>query len=212
MDTNTHLVIEVAQGAKYQLAALHSKISIVTPSWLEECRRQGTRVDEGLFPVTDNRSKTLPLSIQPSHCHIFDILLKETNLKQSLFEYHLFYLIGFEDAPEVKKRMGRVIRRGGGTIHWDLSDDVTILVIYDTCHDALRYVVDGTPMIYARNVSRQSAYMIPFFPSGFDAEKPPWSSRHSTQTFPQWFLPVGLWTRVAKRNWCLRPSTLHCDT
>ena len=147
MDKNTHLVIDVAQGAKYQLAALHSKISIVAPSWLEECRRQETRVDERLFPVRDGRSKKLPLSIQPSHCHIFDILLKEVNFKRSLFQYHQFYLIGFEDAPEVKTRVGRVIRRGGGTIHWDLSDDVTILVIYDTCHDALRYA-NGVPMIH----------------------------------------------------------------
>jgi hypothetical protein len=46
--------------------------------------------------------------------------------------------MGFEDVPEVKKRVGRVIRRGGGTIHWELSDDVTILVIHDSCHDALR--------------------------------------------------------------------------
>jgi hypothetical protein len=95
-------------------------------------------VDEGLFPVMGGSRKTLPPSIQPSHCHIFDILLKETNIQRSLFEYHQFYLMGFEDVPEVKKRVGRVIRRGGGTIHWELSDDVTILVIHDSCHDALR--------------------------------------------------------------------------
>jgi len=150
LDQNTHLVIEVAQGAKYQLAASHSKICIVTPTWLEECEQQGRHVEEGLFPVIpyggggggsrNNKSSFLPESIHRTHDQIFDIIGKETNFKRLLFECHQFYLMGFEDSPDIKQRLGCIIRRGGGTIHWELSDDVTTLVIYDTCHDALRYV------------------------------------------------------------------------
>lgn len=142
MDQNTHLVADLSQGAKYQLAVSTSKIQVVAPAWLEECQRQGKRVEERLFPVSNSKPRSnttsLPASIQPSYRQIFDILLKERNFKRSLFEYHQFYFVGFEDAEDIKKTLGRIIRRGGGTIHWDFSEDITILVLHDTCHDALR--------------------------------------------------------------------------
>ena len=143
LDKNTHLVAEVGQGAKYELAASHQGIHIVTPTWLENCERTGTRVDERSHPISsihgENR-KLSPPPKQPTYPQIFEILLREQKVARSLFEFHQFYLLGFENAPEVKKGLGSVIRRGGGTIHWELSEDVTLLIVHDTCHEALRYV------------------------------------------------------------------------
>lgn len=75
---------------------------------------------------------------KPTYRKIFDILLKEEGLALSLFEFHQFYLMGFEEASEVKQQLGKAIRRVGGTIRWNLSDDVNMLIVHDTCHEALR--------------------------------------------------------------------------
>jgi hypothetical protein len=134
-------VAEVGGGAKYELAASHSRICIVTPSWLEDCERTGTHVDEGSHRVSvahGDAAKKLSPTKKPTYRQIFEILLREPKVARSLFEFHQFFLLGFEDAPEVKQLVGKVIRRGGGTIHWELSDDVTTLIVHDTCHEALR--------------------------------------------------------------------------
>jgi hypothetical protein len=63
----------------------------------------------------------------------------DVNLSSSfLFEKLQFYLIGFEDNPELKQKISKLIRRGNGTIHWDMNDDISILLLCDTCDDALR--------------------------------------------------------------------------
>jgi hypothetical protein len=64
---------------------------------------------------------------------------RDTDLSRSfLFEKLQFYLIGFERNPELKQKISRLIRRGNGTIHWDLNEDVSILLLCDACDDALR--------------------------------------------------------------------------
>lgn len=133
LDKNTHLVAEVPQGAKYELAASHPRIQIVAPTWLEDCDRTGARVDEATHRVLGSET-----AIKPTYRQVLDVLLKDENVDLSLFEFQQFYMLGFEDALEVKLQLGKAIRRGGGTIHWELSDDVTILIVHDTCHDALR--------------------------------------------------------------------------
>ena len=112
------------------MAAAHSKIHIVTPSWLEACEATRTRADERDHAV--GRYTTLVRRISR-------LLQGFTSTNHRfLFEYHQFYLLGFDEDPELKMALGKLIRRGMGTIHWELSPDVTVLILNDGCHEALR--------------------------------------------------------------------------
>ncbi len=131
------------EGAKYDLAASDSRIKVVSPSWLEACGRSGTRVNEDSYKVgsteLDMGANTLSTGNKPGYRQILHSLLEERKISSCLFEYHQFYLLGFENDPDIKALLGKVIRSGGGTIHWDISNDVTLLIVHDTCHEALRY-------------------------------------------------------------------------
>lgn len=148
---NTHLIAKGDEGAKYELAVSDPRIKIVTSSWLESCEKLGTRVNEALHAVpkkpsqdaTDTRTAKKPSAYLPL---LHQIVQQQTNMTSSstssLFEFHQFYLLGFENDPETKDLLSKVIRRGHGTIHWELSNDITLLIVHDTCHEILRCVDD----------------------------------------------------------------------
>ena len=116
----------------------HPEIYIVEPSWLESCEKENQRVSETSHPI---RGPVTPATKHLTYPRIFEMLLRDSNnVDRSLFEFHQFYLMGFdgEEAGDVKRLLGKAIRRLGGTIQWDLSDDITMLILHDTCHEALR--------------------------------------------------------------------------
>ena len=71
------------------------------------------------------------------------------NINQSmLFADCVFHLVGFDenDTPTAtttttttqKVQLSRLIRRGTGTIYWDMNESVTHIVVNDGCEDVLR--------------------------------------------------------------------------
>ena len=162
MDKNTHLITEAAQGAKYELAAVSSNpqiIRIVTPSWLISTSDVGQRAYEMNHKIIEstttnniseeNRTET---HSKPSLLSLVDDALggaavlkmddesgNNISLSRSfLFEKLQFYLIGFESNPKLKQKINKLIRRGNGTIYWDMNEDISILILCDTCDDALQ--------------------------------------------------------------------------
>jgi hypothetical protein len=136
LDKNTHLIAETAQGAKYQLALSCKRVQVVTPSWIDACAKSRERVDERAYPLVSNRksAKTPPTTSQ-----VDELLVAGPSLEtRSLFECHKFYLLGFEEDIELKQKLGRLIRRGLGTIYWEMNDDVSMMILHDTCDDSLR--------------------------------------------------------------------------
>ena len=127
-------------------------IHIVTPSWVDSTAESGRRALETdhnvLGPIINNaegnRNKTTNSSARDHLSLANDALLEgdrggDLNLSRSfLFKNQQFYLIGFEGNPNLKQKISKIIRRGNGTIYWEMNEDISILVLCDGCDDALR--------------------------------------------------------------------------
>eukprot|EP00980_Cylindrotheca_fusiformis_P013934 scaffold3618_cov129-Cylindrotheca_fusiformis.AAC.34 len=109
LDKNTHLVAEAANGAKYDLAVTCPRIYIVKPSWIVACSREGKRVDESLHNLFANGEDKQTSTTVASE---IDSLLSSDVGFYSLFSCHRFYLLGFDDDIVLKKKLGKLIRRG----------------------------------------------------------------------------------------------------
>ena len=150
LDQNTHLIIEQPQGAKFDLAMSSPEIYIVSPGWLDSCYRNWKRIPERDFcvqrkPVLDNRkppppTPTTTTGTPQSLLDQLDKALGDREEIKSVFECHFFLLLGFEEDLELKKRLGKLIRRGLGTIYWEMTESTTMMILHDTCHEAIRYV------------------------------------------------------------------------
>jgi hypothetical protein len=134
LDKNTHLIAETAQGAKFELAASCPKIRIVSPSWLSACSTSGKRVDEAPYLLAGATKPTKP----PSILSQLDELLAGPLEIRSLFEFRRFYLLGFEEDIEMKQKLGKLIRRGKGTIYWEMNEEISMMIMHDTCEDSFR--------------------------------------------------------------------------
>jgi hypothetical protein len=138
LDKNTHLIAVAAQGAKHDLAASCPGIHIVAPSWLEACSKSGKRVGETAHALSDTTKKrTKPLSVLS---RLDEFLAAPAMALRSIFEFHKIYLLGFEEDTELKQKLGKLIRRGKGTIFWEMNEDISIMILHNTCDDSLRYV------------------------------------------------------------------------
>lgn len=158
MDKNTHLITDTPSGAKYDAAkeVLDSgsgSICIVSTAWLRTCSDRSSRIDESFFSVgEDGTRKEEPCAVLLQQ---LEILLNNNNTHsnadggrtnqnlpqvKSLFACEFFHLVGFEDGSRLKQQLGKLIRRGLGTICWEINDMVTMLVMNYDCPDALRYV------------------------------------------------------------------------
>jgi len=152
LDKNTHLITEAAQGAKYNLAVSSDPqiMHIVTPSWLSSTMENGQRACETghllesiINCPNGNQIKTTNSS-KSSLIPLVDKALGEVAapsvrlLRSFLFERLQFYLVGFEGNTELKQKISRLICRGSGTIHWDMNEEISILLLCDTCDDAVQ--------------------------------------------------------------------------
>jgi hypothetical protein len=134
-EENTHLIAEQASGAKYEMAVSYPHIHIVTPSWVEFCLQNRSRVDEAAYRVGTPRKPEVSLT------KAVDTELQNTvgeDKNKLLFSSHQFYLLGFEGDNELKLKIGRLIRRGLGTIYWEMNESITHLIVHDMCDDPLR--------------------------------------------------------------------------
>ena len=158
LDQNTHLITNGPNGAKYALASSSSKIQIVSPAWLIESARNGKLMSEKDYRVVvnkDNRKKKSPPPSRHALIQQIDELLslnssdhdnhsKNTSLS-SLFECQNILLLGFDgnnkDGSDgsmmVKNKLGVLIRRGLGTIYWEMNDAITIMILHDNCDEKL---------------------------------------------------------------------------
>ena len=127
----THLIAQVPEGAKYETASTCSNICVVSPAWLETCIKTGERVDEKQFslPKSDNFPPLPPLDYE-----IEEQL--QRNQRSSLFLWCRFLLLGFDDDLSVK--LSQLIRRGKGTIYWELNEMITHVIVADDCDDDCR--------------------------------------------------------------------------
>ena len=150
LDLNTHLLCVTPSGPKYELATCSSSIHIVSPEWLEECSKQLKRIDEAAYKLSSStaaRSSSSSLKPPPQASasstttktlsQELDTLLKEENYAY-LFEYCVFYLIGFEQVSELKVQLSQLIRRNRGTIVWEMHPSVTHLILHESSSDSLR--------------------------------------------------------------------------
>lgn len=124
----THLIALTPDGAKFDTAAACSNISVVTPAWLETCVKTGERANEKQFSVINDENVT-PL---PPLEHEVDELLR-CDQRTSLFLWCRFLMIGFGDDSNVQ--LGKLIRRGKGTIYWELNEMITHVIVADDCGD-----------------------------------------------------------------------------
>ena len=140
LDKNTHLIAEVAQGAKFELAASSSSIRIVKPLWLAACAKSGKRLDETPYLLTKGDAINAPRATtqQSSLINQLDEILSRPLEIRPIFECHIFYLLGFDEDTPMKQKLGKLIRRGQGTIYWEMNEEISIIIIHDSCEDTLR--------------------------------------------------------------------------
>ena len=162
LDKNTHLITEVARGAKYKLAVSSSDttqiVHIVTPSWLNSTSETGQRSLESdhkleLLLTGTAASASDAVDSKPSILSLVNDALggdpalqlimgmnenSSSHTSSSIFENLHFYLIGFESDVELKQKISKLVRRGNGTIYWDMNEDISILLLCDTCDETLQ--------------------------------------------------------------------------
>jgi hypothetical protein len=136
LDQNTHLIAEIAQGAKYDLAMSCPRIHIVKSSWLLSCSQEGKREDEAFHSLRAKPSSK-PTNTANAISQIDDLIERQVGFF-TLFEMHKFYLLGFEKDIALKNRLGKLMRRGKGTIYWEMNEEISIIIMHDTCDSSLR--------------------------------------------------------------------------
>lgn len=131
---NTHLIAKEPEGAKYDTAISCSRIRVVSPAWLNDCITTGLRADEKqyLLKITTENDEFPPLLQE------IQVLLEDTGNRNSLFESCRFLLLGFQEDSQVKAKLSHLIRRGKGTIYWELNEEITHIVVADDCDETHR--------------------------------------------------------------------------
>jgi len=160
LDRTTHLITETAKGAKYGLAASSNPatVQIVHPSWITSSLETGQRAPEKdhiLESTIDNVDENYTDEASFKNCHLTSLLedaLDEfvgstmNDFNRSgfdvsrffLFEKLQFYLIGFEGNRELKQKISKLIRRANGTVHWNMIEKISIVIMFHECDCALR--------------------------------------------------------------------------
>lgn len=128
----THLVCEERQGLKYKTALEFKSISIVTPQWLTDCKKQNRRLDETKYLLsTINYHQSAPDA--PSS----DALNKKMaefakEPPNSLFQDCQFCFWKEPGTNRIKNSpCHMLIRRGMGTIRWEATTGITHTVVPD---------------------------------------------------------------------------------
>jgi len=127
----THLIAQDPEGAKYDTAIACPTIRVVSPAWLEECVNTGTRANEKLHALTNTPEEFPPLEQELEQ-------LIQCNARNDLFVSCRFLLLGFGAGSDVNMKLSRLIRRGKGTIYWELNEAITHVIVADDCDETHR--------------------------------------------------------------------------
>lgn len=136
-DRTTHLIAQVAQGAKYDTATACPSISVVTPKWLIDSFSERKQLDEAGYPlvpeaagVKEEQQSEAPLGGMLAH-------ILEQRERNKMFYSCRFLLLGFDiDSKEVQQ-LEKLLRRGEGTIYRELNETITHILIQDDCDQIL---------------------------------------------------------------------------
>lgn len=135
---NTHLIANTLEGPKCEAALEFEHIHIVKPTWLIACSEQNRLVEERQFCLrADEKQLELP------KCSLVDALNerlggKSENEVSWLFSGCHFYLVGFEDDNALRISLGKLIRRAMGTIHWELHNSISHVIVNDHSGSEIR--------------------------------------------------------------------------
>jgi twin BRCT domain len=102
--------------------------------------------------TTEQRRKATKTTAPESISNRVDHLLRvgDNTVKHApVFVSCRFLLLGFDadveeqtvqtnSTQQLQQKLGKLIRRGKGTIYWDSHPSITHLVLHDACHDSLR--------------------------------------------------------------------------
>jgi hypothetical protein len=125
----THLIAQTPEGAKYDTAvAACSNIRVVTPAWLETCVKTGERANEKQFTLIKDEKCTL---LPPLEHEMEEQLQRDQ--RTNLFLWCRFLLLGFDHDCNVQ--LSKLIRRGKGTIYWELNEMITHVIVADDDDD-----------------------------------------------------------------------------
>ena len=137
---NTHLIAQVPDGPKYEAAVSCPSMIVVKPSWLEACFESMSRVletEHSLKPDHGNPMKqqsSEPLSLPAA----LNQILPTASFNDRIFTSCIFLLVGFDENSEELLQLGQLIRKGWGTIYWDMNDSISHLIVADGCDEAVR--------------------------------------------------------------------------
>jgi hypothetical protein len=152
---NTHLIASTAAGEKYEAALTFSHIEIVSPVWVDTCARKNARVGERSYQLcssgieedqptgVDSNKKEQLLSLA-DELESADMIERRNSV---LFSSCHFYIVGFKVDSDVQLQLSRWIRRGLGTIYWEISPSITHIVVNDDCEESVRSVLCSMDML-----------------------------------------------------------------
>jgi hypothetical protein len=133
----THLIAQTPQGAKYETAAACPTISVVAPEWLIDCLARGKRLDEAAYALVE----PAPVEAEDAQQEeplgdALDQVLDESERNKLFYPCRLL-LLGFEEDSKEANLLEKLIRRGQGTIFWELNETITHILIQDGCDQVL---------------------------------------------------------------------------
>lgn len=144
---NTHLIARVPEGLKYEAALSIPSLKIVKPDWLDACaqKQKWVSTEEFLLMLAsdepgvavdkeENNMDQLP-ALLPK---LDEQLAAENDQNWEIFGDCNVFLVGMDDQKDVKAKLAKLLRRGMATIHWNLEEDITHVIVADGLEEHVR--------------------------------------------------------------------------
>jgi hypothetical protein len=124
-------------------------MQIVKPAWLDACARNKARVPESNHQLGvavgdvggDDSSINMNTSNSDKFLSLSEALESSDMVERrdsTLFSSCHFYLVGFEVDSDLHLLLCRWIRRGLGTIYWEISPSISHIIVNDNCDESIR--------------------------------------------------------------------------
>jgi hypothetical protein len=124
-------------------------MQIVKPAWLDACAHDKARVPESehhlVVAAVDGGVEDGSISMNANNSDKFKSLseaLESSDMVErrgsTLFSSCHFYLVGFEVDSDLYFSLCRWIRRGLGTIYWEISPSISHIIVNDNCNESIR--------------------------------------------------------------------------
>lgn len=125
-------------------------MQIVKPAWLDACARDKARVPESSHHLAvvagdgsgmDDGSTNMNATNSDKLQSLSEALKSPGMVERrdsTLFSSCHFYLVGFEVDSDLYLSLCRWIRRGLGTIYWEISPSISHIIVNDNCDESIR--------------------------------------------------------------------------